>query len=371
MKRINKLLNEVKKLNIDAILVLNKSNIFYLTGFKSIEGTLLYVTINGDVKLYVPPLEYERALEETAGNVDVVPYSKVRVSWSIPRSIIVKPVEDVVVDNIKSIGGEVNVGIEYSIIPYVLAEKLKSKIENLKVHDISKILYKLRSIKDSEELKLIKKAARIAEEALDKCIESVREGVSEREIAAKIEYLMKVLGAEEPAFSTIVASGKNSSLPHARISSRKLRKRDIVVIDLGAKYEGYCSDMTRTISLGGLKGLEKEVYNVVFEAQREAIKHVKPGIKAETIDSIARNVMKEYGYDKYYIHSTGHGVGIDVHEPPRIGQGSDEILKPNMVFTIEPGIYIKGSIGVRIEDLIVVTETGAKSITRFRKRLIV
>jgi len=181
---------------------------------------------------------------------------------------------------------------------------------------------------------------------------------------------MKMNGAEKPAFDTIISSGYRSALPHGVASDKRIERGDLVVIDLGALYRHYNSDITRTIVVGKPSEKQKEIYEIVLEAQKSAVEKAKPGMTAKELDSIARNIIAEYGYGDYFIHSLGHGVGLEIHEPPRISQYDETVLKEGMVITIEPGIYIPKLGGVRIEDTVVITKDGAKRLTKMERELI-
>ena len=207
-------------------------------------------------------------------------------------------------------------------------------------------------------------AINVAEKAFEEVLQLIRPGVKEREIAAILECRMKMYGADEPSFPTIVASGKNSTLPHGRASDRLISSGDVVVIDFGARVNCYCSDITRTVLVGSVGSEVKDVVNAVLESIDEVIKNIKPNTIAEELDKIARNVLKEYRLDRYFIHSTGHGIGVEVHENPRIAPESKHKLLPGMIFTIEPGVYIRGRFGVRVEEIVLVTSTGCKKLTR-------
>ncbi len=251
-------------------------------------------------------------------------------------------------------------------------ERIKKIIPKISLVSSSNLLQKIREVKDGEELKLIKKSADIACKVFEKLLPFIRPGKTEKAVAEKLEGLLKEAGAEKPAFEIIVASGKNGALPHAKSTNKKLRKGELVVIDFGAVYKGYSSDMTRTIAIGKIAPKLRKIYETVKIAQREALAVVRAGIPARTIDSIARSIIEKAGYDKYFVHSTGHGVGMEIHELPTMSKGSEEKLRKNSVITIEPGIYIPGLGGVRIEDMVIVQKIGAENLTeKITKKLIV
>ncbi len=240
------------------------------------------------------------------------------------------------------------------------------------LYSLSPVISELREIKDEDEIKVLKKAAKIADKMFYKLMDEELEGKSEKELANMIEYMMKnEFDADGVSFDPIVASGPNGANPHHTPSTRKIRKGDVVIFDYGAKYLGYCSDITRTVVVGSPSEEVKKVYEIVKESQETAFQQVKEGITAGDIDSAARNVIAKYGYDKYFIHRTGHGLGIDVHEEPYISPGNTKLLKEGMVFTIEPGIYLHGKFGIRIEDDVVVLNKKGVRLTEAERELII
>ncbi len=232
------------------------------------------------------------------------------------------------------------------------------------------ILKSLRSVKTEDEIVKIDTAQRIAETVLESIIAELREGVTEIEIAAEIEYRFKKKGGEKASFDTIAAFGENSSKPHARPGSRKLKHGDIVLFDMGTVVEGYASDMTRSYVFGKADEQTKSIYAAVLGAQEHAIKGIKKGISGSEADSLARTFIDEHGYGEHFIHSLGHGVGLDIHEHPTLSKSSDTVLETGMVVTVEPGVYLEGQGGIRIEDMVVVDGDGIRNLTRMPKELI-
>ena len=346
-ERVEKLIESIEKNNLDAIFLTKAPNVYYFSGASPLAGGYLLVTKSG-ATLYVPELEYEMAKEESI--VEVEKFKKMDELYEKLKGIEVLGIEGA------------------SSYSFILDLREKAGIKEFK--KIDDTIKGLRIVKGKEELKIIEKACEIADRAVMAAIEEVSEGKREREIAAKVEYLMKMNGAEKPAFDTIIASGYRSALPHGIASDKRIEKGDLVVIDLGALYNHYNSDITRTIVVGSPSDKQKEIYEIVLEAQKKAIEAAKPGMTAKELDSIARDIIKEYGYGEYFIHSLGHGVGLEIHEWPRISQYDETILKEGMVITIEPGIYIPKFGGVRIEDTIVITKSGAKRLTKTERELI-
>jgi len=235
---------------------------------------------------------------------------------------------------------------------------------------VSGLVTGLRVAKSSEEIERIRLASELAETVLRDVLDGIEEGVSEMELAARIEYEFKRRGATGPAFPTIALFGSRSSLPHGQPGPRTLKPGDIILIDMGCRRDGYCSDLTRTFSYATIPGTWfDEIYRVVFAAQQAALAHVRAGVHCRDVDALARDIIDKAGYGKHFGHGLGHGVGIEVHESPRLNSESGALLEPGMVVTVEPGIYLPGQGGVRIEDLVVVTEQGCDILTRTPKEL--
>ena len=222
---------------------------------------------------------------------------------------------------------------------------------------------RLRAVKDGGELATMRDAAMLISEVWARVVEKIRPGLSELRVAADLEHAMKVGGASGPSFETIVASGSRSAWAHARATSKLLRKNELVVMDQGAILRGYCSDMTRTVFLGRPSDRVRRLYSAVLEAQQAAKAAIRPGVSAGEVDAAARQTLKRHKLAQYFTHSTGHGLGLEVHEMPRLGRGETFILEEGMVVTIEPGVYIEGLGGIRIEDDIVVASNGAQDLT--------
>ncbi|MDR0739179.1 MAG: aminopeptidase P family protein [Oscillospiraceae bacterium] len=236
---------------------------------------------------------------------------------------------------------------------------------------LDRIISDLRVIKSEKEIKKIKEAQRLAEFAFEKVLTEIRSGVTEREIALKIEFLMRKNGASGIAFDFIIVSGERTSLPHGKCSDKKLKNGDLLIIDIGAVLDGYHSDMTRTLCVKSASEREKNIYDVVLKAQLAGIDAVKHGVLAGDVDKVVRNVIKNYGYDKNFIHNTGHGVGLEIHEAPQISVNCDTMLEAGMVITIEPGIYLPKKFGIRIEDMLLVTKDGCKNFTTIPKETLI
>jgi Xaa-Pro aminopeptidase len=228
----------------------------------------------------------------------------------------------------------------------------------------------LRAIKDPAELKRMREAAILISNVWKALLPKIRPGISELAVAAELERAMKLKGASGPSFDTIVASGIRSAWPHARATSKLLRKNELVVLDQGAILRGYCSDMTRTVFLGRASAKVRRLYSAVLEAQEAATAAIKPGVRASAIDAAARKVLQRNNLSQYFTHSTGHGLGIEVHEMPRLAAGEETVLKEGMVITVEPGVYIQGVGGIRIEDDVLVASRGPEVLTTASRKFL-
>ncbi|MHB1440468.1 MAG: M24 family metallopeptidase [Cuniculiplasma sp.] len=255
------------------------------------------------------------------------------------------------------------VGLNYSSLSLENYKNLLRIIPDKDFVDVSVSIKEARIIKDRDEIKNLKEAAKIASDSISPVHESLKEGVTEKEVAARVVYEMMKNGADGPSFSTIVAFGENASQPHYSPGVRKLKKSDGVLIDYGALYNGYCSDVTRTVNFGKASEEMKEVYEIVFKAQSESMKLIKEGANGKDVDIKARNVIDSTKYKGRFIHSLGHGIGLDVHDHSALSYTLDFPLKENMTITNEPGIYLPGKLGVRIEDDVLVTKNGCEVIS--------
>lgn len=339
----------LKKYGVDAALVITQSNTFYLGGY---ESTNCRILMTDDKDYFFTDMRY---LEEAKSCL------KDRFEVLLGGIEEIKELTDKL--KVKKLGVEENI----SYGEYVSLKKLFDGVEFVAVDDAFK---EIRAVKSEREIQLIKSAQVVTETAFNEILQFIKEGVSEIEIAARLEYIMLKNGCEL-AFDSIVAFGENGSKPHAHRSERKLRKGEFVTMDFGAKYKGYCSDMTRTVALGSVDERKARAYNAVLESNILAEKAVKAGEKCCDIDVVARNYLAKFSLDKYFSHSLGHSVGVDIHEMPSFSPKCDELLKPGMIITVEPGVYLEGDFGLRIEDMILVTDKGGEVLTHADKNLIV
>lgn len=355
IKNIPEYENDIK---IDAALIVSPINRFYFSGFKSSEG---FVLVTREKTYFIVDFRYyNSALNCIKGNINVVLLSNLKNNL---LEIIKK-------HNIKNILIE-NQDISFAEV--IRLEKLLKECETflVKTGTLDKIIYSLREIKSEEEIKNIKIAQEISERALYNLLSFIKPGISEKELAFKLEFLIRKEGAEAISFDLIVASGKNSSIPHAEPTNKPIESGDFITIDMGAVYNGYHSDMTRTFALGNISDEQKNVYETVLKAQNKAIDAIKPGALCSSLDGIAREIINKNGYEGCFEHALGHGVGLNIHEGPILSSNTKDILKPGMIITVEPGIYLGNSFGVRIEDMILITNDGYKNLTAADKRLII
>lgn len=358
--RKEKLSGIMKEKGVKAVVLSPSMDMLYVTGFNTFPGERLLVAVfdqAGEIVFIVPKL-YEQEVREKAT------FDRL-ISWDDsqdPRNIL----ESLCVE--KGYNGSV-VAIEDTMW-YTVFEKIYEKFTGARFINASKIVGELRQHKAPDEAVKMRKASELAEKALGIVIPKIKSGMKENEVRDLLEEEMKHQGLSGKAFETIIGSGPNSALPHYTAGERVLTEGDSIVIDFGGIYEDYCSDMTRTIMLGKATKEYKEVYEVVKEAQKRAIEAVRPGVKAPEVDAAARKYITEKGYGKYFMHRIGHGIGMEVHEEPYISDSSKTILQPGMVFSIEPGVYLSEKFGVRIEDLVMVTEDGVEVLNKFTKELI-
>ncbi len=361
--RLTKIKEILSKEDLKAVLILNEPNTFYFTGFPRATGTYMLYFEGEAPKFLVPALDYWRALDTLGNSGDVVPYSRYPLE-DLEIEVIGGSLSEYVLKEVKGRGVR-KVGIDLSPPTSFGAEfREKASKEGIEVVDVSKFIQEVRSIKDEGEIALMKEALRITEGALERVVEAVREGIREKEVAGRLEYLMREGGADWYAFETIVASGPNAAYPHAVPTGKVIRRGEAVVIDTGARFRGYCADLTRTVLVDQPPREVRGALEVVREALLKAQDRVAEGVKAEEVDVVARESIRRSGLGKYFIHSTGHGVGVEIHEYPRVAKGSKVELKEGMVITIEPGIYVPGRYGIRIENMVVVRKKGAEVLNK-------
>ena len=341
------------ELKIDAMLVSALPNVRYLSGFTGSNGLLLVTPES--TTLFTDPRYTIRASEECSCKVKTV--TKGHLELAAIQTIARKKLK--------------KIGFEASRTIFESYQRLKEALPlGVSLKPIGPVIERLRMVKNDKEIAQIRESVRTNSKAFDATLRELKKGAKESEIAAILEYKMRLFGAEKPAFETIVAAGDHSAMPHAQPSERKTGIDELLLIDMGSCQDGYMSDMTRTLFIGKPSPKVRKMYNAVLEAQLAAIDAVKPGVKAGHVDRQARKVLEAEGLGKSFVHSTGHGLGLEIHEPPRIGRKEQARLEAGMVITIEPGAYIRGFGGVRIEDTVLVTKTGCEILTPTSKELI-
>lgn len=349
VQKIREILTEKK---LDGVLISNPYNMRYISGFSGATGYLL-ITQRESV-LFTDSRYTIQAKEES----DTFAVVELKNSYT---ELIKEWIEK---EQIKILGFE---GEDVQVSTY-LQWKEAFPVEELK--DTGTTIALLRSIKTEEELEKLEEAERIGDKAFSKILEIIRPGMTELEVAAHLEFWMKQYGAEGLSFDTIAASGLNSAKPHAVPGRKVMEKGDFVTMDFGCIYEGYCSDMTRTIVLGKASRKQREIYECVLHAQLEALKFIRAGKTGQEVDKVARDIITNAGYGENFGHGLGHSVGLYIHEEPRLSKKDETVLAENMVVTVEPGIYVENFGGVRIEDMVVVTKEGCRNFAHSAKELI-
>ena len=330
--RMNKVLNQLTSENLDGAYITNLTNVRYLTGFTGSAGSVLI--LNEEQHFFTDGRYIEQSKEQ-------VKNCTIHIVGSAHHMAIAKK---------KLIPDQLSISFESDYVSVNLFHSLQDLIPNVSWEKSSGIVEQLAAVKDSLEIDSLKAAIEITDVVFDKIIPDLKEGAKETEIAAKISYLFKMNGAEGDSYDPIIASGWLGALPHARPSNKRFEKGDFIVMDFGALYNGYHADMTRTVVIGKATSQHHEIYDIVLQSQLAGINAAKAGMTGAELDAICRKVIVDAGYGDKFIHSTGHGIGLEVHTYPRISSFNKKPLLENYVVTIEPGIYLAGWGGVRIED---------------------
>ena len=348
-ERIARLKRLMKADDLGALLVTRREDVRYLSGFTGSAGSLL---IASGRPFLITDFRYQlQASEETSGF----------------RVLVQKTDLFSAIKGAAELLGLAGLWFDESAVTVEFVRKLRKQKLTLTGH--RDLVRELRQRKDARELANIRLAIRRAEESFRELRRHIRPGARERELGLRLEYLMREKGSRRAAFDTIVASGRNGAMPHAAVTDRCLKKGDLVTIDFGAEANGYFSDLTRTVCVGRPSAKQQEIHALVLEAQAAAIRSVRPGATCTSVDAAARDVIKAAGHGKRFGHGTGHGIGLMVHEGPSVSPLSKDGVEPGMVFTVEPGVYIPGWGGVRIEDMVLVTDKGAKVLTALPREL--
>lgn len=350
--RRERLLPALRKGRTDAFVVGAHPNVRYLSGFTGSNGALL-VTRERAI-LFTDPRYQTQAPLESDCEVKIAKGALLNEVCGWIKRLRLKVV-----------------GFEQNRITFFEHQRLKEGLEGARLKPLDGAVEQLRMIKSADEIATIRASVQLNSAAVEQAMRRFRAGMSEIDLAAGIEYRQRRLGADGPAFDTIVASGSRSALPHAHASDHPIRANELLLIDVGAMVAGYASDMTRTQAVGKLDSRLRRMYRAVLESQLAAINAVKPGVSCSAVDGAARAVLRGYGLEKLFIHSTGHGLGLEIHEGPRVGRKEKTKLERGMVITIEPGVYQEGLGGIRIEDTVAVTNQGCEILTPTGKELVV
>ncbi len=338
----------MKEKGISAFLITDLLNIHYLTGFTGSNG---YLFLSQGISFFFTDFRYQ---EQSKREVKV---DKIKI---LERNFF-----EEVPPELKS---EKELAFEEHSLTYKAYSQLKKRLPGVKFHPMPDIVSELRMQKDEAEINLIRTASSITDTVFSLILNFIKPGMTEKEVALKIDFLIKEKA--ELSFPTICASGENAALPHAKPEDKRLKKGETIIIDIGASYQGYASDMTRTIFLGNCSKKAEEIYKIVKDAQECALTNLRAGKKTKEIDALARDYIKDKGYGKFFGHGLGHGVGLAVHEKPTLSPASSETILPNSILTCEPGIYLPGFGGVRIEDLVLVKKDGIEILSKSPKDLI-
>ncbi|MCJ7839344.1 Xaa-Pro peptidase family protein [Lederbergia sp. NSJ-179] len=352
MNKLEKIRASFQSLGIDGMFVTSPYNLRYMTSFTGSTGVAL---ISEDRSFFITDFRYAEQAENQAQEYEI--------------SIHSGPLLEEVAERVKELGIQ-KLGFEQDYMSYSTWTKYNQTIP-VEFVPVSNVMEQMRLIKTNDEIAKIKVAADIADAAFKHILDFIEPGKTELEVSNELEFFMRKCGATSSSFDTIVASGKRSSMPHGVATDKVIEKGDFVTMDYGALYNGYVSDITRTIAVGEPAPSLKEIYDVTLAAQLRAMEKIKPGMTGREADAIARDYMTEKGYGEYFGHSLGHGIGLEVHEGPGLSKRSENKLQPGMVVTVEPGIYLPNIGGVRIEDDTLITDKGNEALTHSTKDLII
>ncbi len=339
-------------LHMDAFLVTSLPNVRYLSGFTGSNGALLLT--KDAAYLFTDPRYQTQAPQESDCAVRIAKGQLLKAVATLVKQRRLKAV-----------------GFEQTRISLGDFEQVQELLKSVRLEPIGPEIEEIRRVKSADEIGTIRTSVQLNSAALEAALRQFKGGMTEVDLAAEIEYRMRRLGADGTAFETIVASGARTALPHAHPSDLAIGVNQLLLIDMGARVAGYCSDMTRSYAVGKVSPKAKRMYRAVLESQLAALDAVKPGVTCAAVDGAARGVLSGYGLEQAFIHSTGHGLGLEIHEGPRVGRKDRTRLEAGMVITIEPGVYIEGVGGVRIEDTVLVTESGCEILTPTSKELTV
>jgi len=351
--RLSKLCQRLESHKMAALLVAAPENVRYLSGFTGGDAMLL---VTGKDALLLTDSRFTEQVRLEAPD------------WS--HLLVEKTMVETIAAAVQSLRLD-ELGFEASALTYEQFMMVREQLPAVNLRPVSGWLEELRLVKDEAEIALMKEAGIITGAAFKSLLPEIVSGRSEESLAALLEFNMRRHGGGRPAFETIVGSGERGALPHGTASSRLLKRGDLVVMDFGATYQGYASDMTRTVCIGVCEGWQRQLYELVLEAQQRSLSAVRAGAATAEVDAVARDYLKQAGYGEYFTHGLGHGVGLQIHEQPRLSPKDHHILQEGMVVTVEPGLYLAGRGGVRIEDTVLVTAQGCEILTPVAKDLLV
>lgn len=353
-KRVDGLRKIYRENGFDGVLMANPANIYYYTGFYGDDSKVL---VCGD---YVALLTDGRYTEQAAKECPDIPLLVQSVENGSWLYLLKRACEE---------HGIEKLGFEGDFITYREFASMADNMNDIELYDSRDVISANRIIKDEAEIQLLREVAAIGDQVLTSVEKYLKPGITERELAREIDYAFLKFGAEGLSFPTIVAAGENGAKPHAKPSDYQFKAGDFVTVDMGGRYKGYCGDMTRTLVIGYADEKHRELYDLVLAAQDYAEKHIMPGMTAGEADALARDIFVKNGYGEYFTHSLGHGVGLEIHEAPSLRPREDYVLKAGNIVTVEPGLYIGGLGGLRIENTVLITEKGAEPLNHYPKAL--
>lgn len=355
MDRIDRILKWMESDNIQALLVSCPYNVRYISQFS---GDTAYLYLSSKRQALLTDSRYTTWAKAEAKGFEVV------------EATAAHPYEQIVFRYMEEDGAK-TLGFENRKMIYSDVMKFKAALSSVEMKPVDEKLDDMRCIKSTEELAKIKEAERIGDDAFSYIITKIKKGMTELEVALELELFMKRCGAQRLSFETIAASGPNSAMPHYAPGRRVLLDGDFLILDFGCVFEGYCSDMTRTVVIGNANERQRELYETTLAAQTNALQAIRAGVAGKEVDQVARDTIKKAGYGEYFGHGLGHSVGLNIHETPCLSPRETRILQENMTETVEPGIYIPGFGGVRIEDLVIIKQNGYENLTASPKELII
>ena len=351
--RLKRLRERMQKEKLDAMFVRYSSNLRYISGYSGSNG-MCYVT--ADDAWFFTDFRYKTQSAAEVNNMNIVVPAGKDLITAMKESACV--------------GSGAKIGFEGNMLSYGEVEKIKATFPKCELVDKAMLMEELASVKEAIELDYLREATRITCAAFDELIKEIKPGISERMVSARLSYIMSSLGSERDSFDTIIASGVNGSRPHHSPTEKLLEKGELVTIDFGAMYKGYHGDVTRTVCLGKADAKQQEIYDIVLEAQLRSLDVIRPGKTGKEVDAVSRDIISSKGHGEHYGHGLGHGLGLEIHAEPRLSPAYDKVLLENQVVTVEPGIYIPGWSGVRIEDDVIITHDGIENYTTATKELL-